>query len=809
MTEEGGTEAADLTSSLLINAGVLALGVAVWSALKPFCRLGRSGSGCLEHGGPPSTRRVQSTAVRNYICFLQHCRDMFVVLTVISAACTLPHWGFPPITLGVFGGKISTTRDLDESGLALLCCETLLRGLFALAFVERLQRHIKRPLLRRQERDIIQRTLWLSDLPVWDTEAKQPFLFNDEDFKRVAREIESAINQDLHKSTLGLFTPADMRVQVAPVVDRWYEVSLSLCNAQEHLEVLRSSMQVHRRGCWGSLVARWYARRHRLLVASVARLQADLEAIVRGRKHMSGTAFITFENSSHRDHFLKKKPRCWQFRDHAYFSFGVPPFASATLACMRAPHPSDVNWMNLHITRFEQRVRFISLALLLFICMVVVVTFVMTFSQLKVIIPAFEQHVESAARSLRWSGAVQVLSSWRAEFAYNQLPAVLLVAINTLLLPQCIWKISNCSKPHRRSSVEIIQLHLNFTFLILNAMVIPFLGFKSVDGLIFFAEQRHGDPASLFLPTIMEGLVERLMEMERPGILALRYVLNCACMSNVNSLLQVPQLLYRAYARRVAVTARESFEAEAVWVFAWGYWYAWTISIFTIGLCTSSAVPSMLPCAALFFALQHAVDRHNLLNRVYSHGPDIESENLLAIRVLHYMRCVVAFWWCLMGCSFLLAAGQMSALWCVQALAGLLISLSLALVIFSWWTHQSILHDNQFHNVDMAERGLSGTGGVLQRLFSNIDGCLKCASCGSVGSGYAVVGASDVALERFDSIGTDAGYSALALLDLPGVSMPGLGAEADGLAGVGSPGGCLSWDARSVVLQPVAACGPL
>jgi len=801
-----------LLASLLINLSFLALGAVLWSLMKP-CRLGRNPGGSARFDDSADVRRpwLQSTAVRNYICFLQHCRDMFMVLTVISAVLTVPRWGVSPMILGVSGGAVCTTRSLDAWGHLVLGCDTLLRGLFALAFVERLQRRIKRPLLRRQEADSIQRTLWLSDLPVWDHENKQRFRFDDEDFARVAGDLQEAINQDLQKTTLGLFTPAGMRVQVAPVVDQWYKLSLRLRNAQEHLEVLRSTMNVHRKGTWGSLVTRWYARQHRLRIAEVAWLQVDLDAIVSGRKHMSGSAFITFQNPQHRDHFLRKRPRCWQFRDHAYFSFGVPPFASATLACTRAPHPSDVNWMNLHITRMEQRIRFIGLTLLLFISMVALVTPVTISSQLKVIIPTLQRHLSSAARWLDQSDAGAALSSSTAEFAYNQLPAVLLVVINSILLPQCIYSIALSAKPHRRSSVEVIQLHLNFMFLVLNAMVIPFLGLKGIDGLVAIAKEGKGHfRYARVIPTVAEILSNRLMHS--PGIFALRYILNCACMTNINSLLQIPQLLYRAYARRVAITARESVEAEEVWVFAWGYWYAWTISIFTLGICMSSAVPSALPCAALFFTVQHAVDRYNLLHRVYSHGPDIESENLLAIRVLHYMRCVIAFWWFLMGSSLLVSAGQLPdelwdsavPLWSVQAASGVLVSLSSALVAFSWWTHISVLHDNQFQTVDMAERGLSSTG-ALQGLFSNIDGILKNACCSPPSVGYGVLGSVETRLDRLDSTATDGSLAA----EVPGMPTLDDWPEAGGERRSTNVGSRLSWDAKSVVLQPVATCGPL
>jgi len=391
-----------------------------------------------------------------------------------------------------------------------------------------------------------------------------------------------------------------------------------------------------------------------------------------------------------------------------------------------------------------------------------------------------------------------------------------LVLINSLLLPDCICRIGQAMRLYRHSSVEVIQLHLNYLFLMLNAMVIPILGLTSIGALIEWGESEISHKRSgLPIISLFARVLEKLMQSS--GVFAVRYILNCACLTNANSLLQVAQLIYRAYARRVARTARDFVEAEETWVFAWGYWYAWTISIFSIGLVLSTVVPSTLPSAALFFSLQHFVDRHNLSHGVYAHGA--ESENLFVTRALHYMRCSVAVWWLLMGCgfSFVLHHG-LNAEWdskfplrVVRSTAGLLPVSGVLLIVWSWWDQQSILHDSHFQIVDVSKRGMHRRG-----LCQSLDRFLRHPWCSGE---YTSVGAGEPEdLARMSSMelelasgGASPGASTMLLDELGFAPAPQnepthlQGIEMSSLGGAPSPyvktGGALSWDARGVVMD--------
>merc|ERR1719296_494763 len=128
---------------------------------------------------------------------------------------------------------------------------------------------------------------------------------------------------------------------------------------------------------WTRYYARQAARTHK----KVIKLGMQVEQIAKNSKHISGSAFVTFADPSHRDHFLKEKPQCWKCRNYTFFTFGRPPFASMTLNCMRAPHPSDVNWLNLHVPTWRQNAVGLTCVTLLIITMVTIITPVTLTSQ--------------------------------------------------------------------------------------------------------------------------------------------------------------------------------------------------------------------------------------------------------------------------------------------------------------------------------------------------------------------------------------------------------------------------------------------
>lgn len=716
--------AADLSTTLTLDLGLFAAACLLWRVL--------NWAGLVPPHGSDRSQELESTVARNYISFLMSCRDLFFTLTFVSAAFTVPRWGPSPISAGmVGGGPLSTTARgaSDPVGLSILCLETLMRGVIAIVFIERLSRRIQKPMLRKKELDVLNRTVWLSGLPTNDRRTGEPLLFDDAGFARVAEDLASAMNQHIKQNTLGMFTSATMHVQVVPVINRWSTVSHNLRAAHERKAALFALTNVHRTGLWGRYCSWKYTQRLEKCKLEEARLQEELQAIVHGPKLLSGSAFVTFSKYEHRDIFLKNQPRCWELRSHTYFSFGRPPFASVTLACTRAAHPSDVNWQNLHATHFEQGVRAVALTLLLFVAMVLLTTPITISTEVGTIVPVMKRHFFAIAERLH----THRLVTWHATKLWNsvvkQLPAYFLVAVNTLVLPECIYRVGQGVRFHRLSLGEVVQLHLNYVFLILNTMLIPFLGLTSIAAMVDWAQDTMAVPVTQVVPFF----VHRILHTH--GIFALRYIVSSACLTNASSMMQIPQYLCRAFARKAAITLREHVEAEQPWRFAWGYWYAWTLSMFTISLCLSSVIPGTLPCAALLFTIQHVVDRHNLTYGIYLHGT-LECENQFVIRALHYLRCIVATWWMIMGISFFLSAHEQHAcgewnigvpFWCVEAVGVLLVVLSLLLVVYSSITEKVLLHESNFHTVDLSQSTiLLGSTRLFQWAFRHIDSVHRC-----------------------------------------------------------------------------------
>jgi len=518
--------------------------------------------------------------------------------------------------------------------------------------------------------------------------------------------------------------------------DEWHNKLVEVRSAKERWESFkwRGSLEPTNPFAWASgLYAELQSFLHK---RRVERLDRELKEIEEGERKMAGSAFITFEDPRDRKFFLReeRRPMFWSFQNHTHFEFGKKPFSSSSLTCSRAPHPQDVAWMNLHVSTREQRVRFVFSTILLFLLMFVLIFFIFGSEYFAALVAILERRykddflkpIGNFFQKMKYEKTGKLLQHDSVQALCKQLPSILLCILNSLVLPFFIQMISMYVQPHRNSEVEVIQLHLNACFLILNSLVFPvLLGLYSARQV--FEEASKGNVLSLathFLDKFVMSL-----ETDKPGVFSMRYIAACACITNTNSLLQLPQLIYRWHCRSTARTARECVDAEEPWVFAWGYWYAWTISIFTVGIVLGGFAPCMSIFAAFFFTVQHAVDQYNLKHRIYSPGPDIETENLLVVRVLHYMRCIIAVWWCLGGCiamkefwhltctgqewdSFITKQSFSVACWGV-------IMLSVALGCFSLYTQRKVLHDNQFDDdLQHSSRGLDATGCI-----SGIDVC--------------------------------------------------------------------------------------
>merc|ERR1719277_244116 len=142
------------------------------------------------------------------------------------------------------------------------------------------------------------------------------------------------------------------------------------------------------------------------------------------------------------------------------------------------------------------------------------------------------------------------------------------------------------------------------------------------------------------------------------GLHFIRYLFSCALVSNCIALLtsyrfNLQECITLTF---VSVSPRDREAAQELPQWAWGYWYAWCLSIVAIALGASVMVPGTLPAACVFFILKYRVDKFNLKNRVYSCGP--ENLGVFTTGVVWRMELIVGSFWIAMGFMLYAASAE-------------------------------------------------------------------------------------------------------------------------------------------------------
>merc|ERR1711920_132732 len=94
--------------------------------------------------------------------------------------------------------------------------------------------------------------------------------------------------------------------------------------------------------------------------------------------------------------------------------------------------------------------------------------------------------------------------------------------------------------------------------------------------------------------------------------------------------------------------------------FAWGYRYAFNLSIICVALFLGT-LSSTFPLALIFFCLRYYVDKHSLDERVWVMGP--ENAGVFTVQVVTYMKLIVSVWWMLIGVVVMAYAQRVSQTW--------------------------------------------------------------------------------------------------------------------------------------------------
>jgi len=705
-------------------------------------------------------------SAENYLCFLRVCRDMFAVLTLLSAFMTSPLWGFGPLLAGFLGGESSLTAPLSEGSsdeLALPMVKTLYSTtvlysivfmFFALRFSQECEERgsavADTPAKRK-----MRRTIWLQRLPLSDgVWGAKEFEYTDEDLDRVTQDLRVEVLkflQEKKKSDLwleatklklfrerkasvtseaapkdgqprkdrskswhlagprkdrqsaeeteappeevaapqpcGSASPVEseagfsersaacafgcptykllsragslmvmgrrckspiVNIDIAPNVEELSNVSIARRDCEELADMYSELCERYSstRGpglpVFRWLYRKWYGRRHRLVYERMEELRSRQLYIELQRKRLSGSAFITFASQGECSLMLNKVPPWWdcnQWFFRSKFSFGRPPFAAVTLFCYRAPHPDDINWQNLHTKSYSRRIRYWLLTLV--VC-VLAVSLSAGVDRLKQQIAWVSEHApgEESPMTMRFVAA---------------LPPVLLLGINNVVLPYSIQYVASAERNRQKSHEQLRQLYINFYFLMLTSLAVPFFGFSTLYQLV--------DVLHTYLPRkrfdrLSEHIARELLDLS--GDFTLRYVTTALFLSNPFVLLKAPlyNLCLLLRSKVMALPLREQAACRRPMQFSWGFWYAWVLIIGATGTIYGVVLPGIYPLMTLFFATRHLIERYAFRHGLTDAGPD--AEGTYAAIVLYQWFIVGVMWLCMMGIFFLSICRQRS-----------------------------------------------------------------------------------------------------------------------------------------------------
>eukprot|EP00927_Polykrikos_kofoidii_P069613 TRINITY_DN6515_c0_g1_i1.p1 TRINITY_DN6515_c0_g1~~TRINITY_DN6515_c0_g1_i1.p1 ORF type:complete len:882 (-),score=125.38 TRINITY_DN6515_c0_g1_i1:189-2756(-) len=673
----------ELESALTVNLLIFLCGFLLWISSHCFSRSSAAVGDRVER-----STKASEVPKRNYLSFLFLSGFTFAVLCLVNVLFLVWHKVLSSIVLEGHS-LFFIFEKIPHTEIFSL---TLVDGFIVLFFTELLHSLIiAPPAMDDQER--LRRTVWFQGLPTHDNMRWwKPFRLNDSDLIRVRRDFSDALTDFLvahekqdsssshrtqqEQGSRSTFTGPSCdsipsldgtdhgesshveEVQIAVVVDEWARIQAELTEIKEttdtylmkqeatlrDLKAVSKLQCLHRAVC--SPVTCWYDIHIGNLMRRTELLEKQLEEISKGSKMLTGSAFVTFKDPSHSQVFLQEfGGLCWNFQSCSYFNFGRPPFASVTLTCERAPHCSDIVWQNLHVPLWRRRLFFWILSALLFVVMFVLVTAVGITGFVKPILEFVGRRGEN------WvPGFITPATHDFGKMRYwntllTEVPTMGLLFINSVFLPVIIQRISTWERSPLFSFTERRLLFLNFLFLFLNTIVVPSFGVATLNELL-----------GVILSSLNEeiDLVQhlRFLLLNSPGIFMMKYLMNAICLSNMNEILQVSQNIYR-FCRSIFldVTPRDRQKTAMPWTFHWGYWYAWSLSVFAIGITMSIPCPGSLALVSVFFLVRYAVDKRNLDTGVYTLNTDIEG--CLAVRVVRYLRVIVGLWWFMMGlCAY-------------------------------------------------------------------------------------------------------------------------------------------------------------
>merc|ERR1719362_189270 len=476
-----------------------------------------------------------------------------------------------------------------------------LNGIFLLISTIILERWCEEP----EVDEDVRRTIWVHGMPVKDQRLNpvvaQPFKLTSDELQRVGTDLAAAFNEELSKQ--GGIETNDNGVWV---VDEW-DARLprgAKCQPSEGLFV---GKEIGAKGIYSAndgtaifvkkvaaascidhvwvtpVVDKWrsfYKRLGDKCDRKVQRLESELLMLRLKKLRMCGNAFVRFREPKYCTLLMGKPPRWWDCSKWMCWwktlKFGHVPFTSVTLEYEPAPHPEDIVWANMHLPRWRNELPFWFFALILAAVTLMVVTPINVPQSVRVL------------RNLLLRGEPGGGAAYGIQNKiHDQFASLLLLFINRALLPYPIHWIVIACRFRRTSEAELRRMHLNFWLLIIHALIAPLVG-------VAFLQHIPFDVATWSIRCIA------LHALLVPKRLFLSYLFDVTFLTNLYGVLC--RHLFRCASQITRkVMATHTLEQRKCHapprLFPFGYEYAWTLSLITVGLCVSASVPSALMIA--------------------------------------------------------------------------------------------------------------------------------------------------------------------------------------------------------------------
>jgi hypothetical protein len=217
---------------------------------------------------------------------------------------------------------------------------------------------------------------------------------------------------------------------------------------------------------------------------------------------------------------------------------------------------------------------------------------------------------------------------WFGRIMKEYVPPLMISMLNQLL----VMLIDYAAYMEKHATYSLCQLSIfkkSVFYLMLNMLIIPGLTLATADSLfklIFY----EGDN--------LTGALKNFYFSES-GSFFIIFLIQSGSFSSSSRLLRTSEIVqafgssWLAHYKRTYLNDSERWRRGEMDIFAYGYFYAQLVCVFTIIMTYSATTPGVILAGIIFFFLRHLMDSYNFLT---VHKKEIESSGTLPLTILKY-----------------------------------------------------------------------------------------------------------------------------------------------------------------------------